>query len=179
MNNFLFLLKNSLTIWILPALLIAVILKKYNIVLEEFINFTNGLVFFYALLFIITKTNFISEYKKILIKLKYYLLTVISISVFYSNTEINQKYILLISLTIILFFILYSVFAIKKLKKYSLNFDIFKNIFELFLCVSIIFFGTQNILTKYIVVTGMCEIVYMVFFLTIYIYLKKLKSVSD
>ena len=113
MNNFIFLLKNSLTIWILPAFLIAVILKRYNINLDDFINFTNGLIYFYIILFIITKTKFLPEYKKILLNLKYYLLTTISVSVFYSNTQIYSEYILIIFLFSLLLFILYSVFATK------------------------------------------------------------------
>ena len=173
MNNIIFLLKNSLTIWIFPAFLIAVILKKYNINLENFVSFTNGLIYFYIVLFIITKTKFLTEYKKILLNLKYYLLTIISISVFYSAAQIRKEYVLIILFLCVLLFILYSIFAIKKSKKYFFNFNIFKNIIEIILCVSVIVYGTQASLTKYITITGMFEIIYIIFCLTIYIHLKK------
>lgn len=174
MNNFIFLLKNSLTIWILPAFLIVYILKKYNVNLENFINFSGGLIYFYLIFFVITKTKFITEYKSILLNLKYYLLFVISMSVFYSNqTTVSRLYILIIFLISIMFFILYSIYSIKQLKKISFNLNGFKNVIELMLCFSVIFFGIKTDLTKYIILTGMFEIVYNIICLNIYINFKK------
>lgn len=174
MNNFLFLLKQSLTIWILPAFFIAVILKKYNVTLENFINFANGLIYFYLILFLVTKTKFVSEYKTILLNLKYYLLTIICLAILYSNTsKIFLEYILLILVINIIFFILYSIYSIKKSKKISFNLNVFKNVIELMLCFSVIVFGIKTNLTKYIVLVGMFEILYNVICLNIYINLKK------
>jgi len=174
MKNFIFLLKNSLIVWIMPAFFIALILKTYKINIEGFINFTEGLIYFYIILFIITKIKFIIEYKNILINLKYYLLTVICLAVLYSNTSIIfWGYVLSMLFISILFFILYSIYSIKKLKKISFNLNFFKNVIELTLCFSVIFFGIKNELTKYIVLIGMFEIVYNVFCLNIYINFKK------
>jgi len=175
MANFILLLKKSLTVWILPSFIIALILKKYNINLENFINFTNGLIYFYLILFLVTKTKFVTEYKTILLNLKYYLLTVICTAVLYSNTtKIFWEYILLILSISILSFFLYSLYSVKKLKKISFNFNVSKNIIELMLCFSVIFLGIETEPTKYIVLIGMFEIIYIVFCLTIYIHLKKL-----
>jgi hypothetical protein len=174
MNNFLFLLKQSLTIWILPAFILALILKTYNINLENFIDFTNGLIYFYLILFAITKTKFIVEYKNILLNLKYYLLTIICLAILYSNvSKIFWEYILLALVISIIFFILYSIYSIKKLNKISFNLNVFKNVIELMLCFSVIVFGIKTDLTKYIVLFGMFEIVYNVICLNIYINLKK------
>ena len=174
MANFIFLLKKSLTVWILPAFIIAFILKEYNINLENFINFTNGLIYFYLILFLVTKTKFITEYKTILLNLKYYLLTVICAAVLYSNTaKIFWEYILFILLISIISFFFCSLYSVKKLKKISFNFNVFKNAIELMLCFAVIFFGIEAEPTKYIVLIGMFEIVYIIFCLTIYIHLKK------
>ena len=166
--NFFIIFKNTLSIWLIPALFASQLIKSFNL----FTNYASYILLCYLIVFAL----FYFTERKIFFYIDRIFMLYFSLLIFVNNNIFSTNY-LIFSFFVVLFILLFYIFLfyfLKKRKKFlTLNFTKLSFIIELIFIVSIFLFGTYSEITTVFLVTALIDIVYKILVLTIIGHLKK------
>ena len=168
--NFFIILKNTLSIWLLPIFFISLFINKFNL----FANLNSYLLLCYLIFF----TLYYFTEKKIFLYIDRIFLLYFSLSVFAGRSfDLLSTSYLKLSILIILFILCLYVFIFfyfkKRKRTFQLNFEKLSCIIELLFILSVFLFDFNSKITTIILITASIDIVYKILILTIIGHLKK------
>lgn len=168
-NNFWILLKRSLTIWVVPVLLVSFMFNQY----ENFNRYILPIVSLYILVIVI---NYLRSNSFILVADRILLILLSFLICTNNKITVDNSLIIILILSICIVLMIYVIlfFSYKKRgKNFILDFSKLACFLELLLAISVLIFGTNNSTVVAVLFFIMTDIIYRVLVLSVILNLKK------